>query len=126
MTWFLAFAAAVLVLLVSIVGATLLGYGTRMGLWISRHALRFLPSDQRDRYREEWEADVLSIAKGTLSDKGTSGDHHLAAFFWGLGTVHTALRRSKAGRRIPAWLLTDQSDRSILGLTSGLSIGLIT
>lgn len=91
--------------LASILAASVFGYGTRIALWISQHAARLLPANQRDRYRKEWGADILTKSRGPID--GRDGAHHLAAFLWGAGTIWTALRCSNARRRLTGWLLSD-------------------
>jgi len=98
-----------------------------MALWISRQAARLLPADQRDRYCEEWECHILDKSRGPID--GRDGNHHLAALFWGVGTVPSALMRCQARKRIPDWLLADESTsfiiRSAAAVLNGVPIGVV-
>lgn len=83
----------------NLVASELFGYGTRVGLWFVRLWSRLLPPDQRDRYREEWEADVIRISQG--ANPGiSSGNHHLTAMTWGFLTLRPALALSNARHRL--------------------------
>ena len=59
-----------------------------------RAAVLLLPIDQRQRYREEWNADVEVVA----AEQGVP-----AALWWALGIVVGALRRARAGERARHW-----------------------
>ena len=76
----------------SIVAAGIYARGTRIGLWVASTMARLLPADERDRYREEWHAEILASSFGPI--EGRDGQHHLEAFAWSLGTVRTAVLRA--------------------------------
>lgn len=99
-----AFAMAVLA---SVIASSALGYGTRAALRIVRVSVRLLPENQRDDLEEEWSAEVLAASRGPIEAR--DGNHHAAALTWSLGTIPTAIRRSKAGVRSSRWVMTSQT-----------------
>lgn len=103
----------------NMVASELFGYGTRAGLWFVRQAVRLLPPDQRDRWCEEWEADVIEVAKGP-NPSSLGGNHHLTAMVWGFWTLRTAVARSRV---LVRWAHSPSAEKQVEGLVFVLFLG---
>lgn len=116
----LAVPVVVVAIVCSILAAEMLSYGTKTGLWFVRQTVRLLPEYKRERYEEEWSADVLAKSDG---DK-----HHLSAMLWGALTVWAAIAQSGVRERLTAYVRSDQGDRlgarMVFGMVYGLHSGL--
>lgn len=97
--------AVVMAIVCSMAANELTSYGTKLGLRVVRLAARLLPPPDRDRFIEEWSADVLA--------KSDHGKHELTALAWALGTLVAAVRRSRASARFQQWAWTDGTEPAI-------------
>ncbi len=110
--WIAAFAIAAAAVVVSILATKFPSY---LGLLMVRLSTLLLPPAKRERYREEWSADVTQKAED---------GHQLAAFRWGIGTFAAATRLAQTGTRARSWAWGETAGPTVtlLTLDAGLAL----
>lgn len=97
-----------------LVANELLAVARKIALALVRLSTLLLPSDQRDRWRQEWEADLrIFIEEG----------HRIGALIWSFGLPVAAARQARLRERSTGWALSEESDSAAIGIVSGVVLG---